>query len=341
MFKRKNGIWQETLTVEVGGKKIRKYFYGSTKAEVIRKTAAFRIEKEHGRKFATVADDWDTEHREQVTHNGHAMYAAPYRMALEQFGDSYIGDITPQALQQYIKQIAARGYARRTVAAHLTLLHLIFEFAIISGDIQINPSTSVTIPRGLKTTHRDVPDEADIQKIKAGLNLPFGLFAYLLLYTGLRRGEALALNYEDIDRAAGVIRINKAVYFDVNQPALKETKTKAGTRTVPLLAPLAAALPPDGRGPIFSMEGGKLLTQTVFRRRWATYQKASGIQSTPHQLRHLYATILFEAGIEDKTAQEIMGHSSIATTRAIYTHIREAKLAEAAAKLDGYFSSKV
>ena len=341
MVKRKDGRWQETITITKDGETIKKYFYGKTKAEVAKKMAAYQQKQEAGRTFATVADEWDTYHSEIVTHNAHVVYNVPYRMAVDRFGDTPIREITPPQIQQYIKQIAAKGYARRTVAGHLTLLNMIFDFGVVSGDLLTNPTASVAIPRGLKTTPRTVPDNSDIQKIKDSLHLPFGLFAYLLLYTGLRRGEALALTYEDIDRAAGVIHVNKAVYFDVNQPALKDTKTKAGTRTVPLLAPLEAALPCNEHGPIFCTTDGKLLTQTVFRRRWVAYQKATGIQSTPHQLRHLYATILFEAGVEDKTTQEIMGHSSIATTRAIYTHIREQKLTETTNKLNSYFRANV
>lgn len=341
MLKRKDGRWQEAITTTQNGETTRKYFYGKTKAEVAKKMAAYQQKQEAGRTFATVADEWDTYHSELVTYNAHVAYKAPYRMAVDRFGDMPIREITPPQIQQYIKQIAAKGYARRTVAGHLTLLNMIFDFGVVSGDLLTNPTASVAIPRGLKTTPRTVPDNSDIQKIKDNLHLPFGLFAYLLLYTGLRRGEALALTYEDIDRVAGVIHVNKAVYFDVNQPAVKDTKTKAGTRTVPLLAPLETALPRKGRGPIFCTTEGKLLTQTVFRRRWAAYQKATGIHATPHQLRHLYATILFEAGIEDKTTQEIMGHSSIATTRAIYTHIREQKLAETTDRLNSYFGQNI
>lgn len=71
------------------------------------------------------------------------------------------------------------------------------------------------------------------------------------------------------------------------------------------------------------------MKKTYFTRQWERWQKESGISATAHQLRHTYATILYEAGIDVKDAQALMGHSDIAVTQNIYTHIREnrAKLA--------------
>lgn len=71
----------------------------------------------------------------------------------------------------------------------------------------------------------------------------------------------------------------------------------------------------------------------AFRR----YQKESGVAVTPHQIRHGYATALFESGIDAKTAQALLGHAQISTTMDIYTHVREEALAEAAEKMDKGF----
>ena len=83
------------------------------------------------------------------------------------------------------------------------------------------------------------------------------------------------------------------------------------------------------------------LSKIMFRDRWAEYCQAIGHDITAHQLRHGFATILFEAGVEDKDAQELMGHSSIAVTRDIYTHIRQSRRTQTAEKLNGFLSSSV
>lgn len=330
MIKRKDGLWQEAITIE--GK--RKYFYGKTKAEVLRKLAAFKDQREKGSLFSDVADAWDTEHREAVTYSGHQAYSVAYRSAVSHFGDMPIKDITAKDIDLYIKRIAAQGYAKRTVQIHLTLFNLIFKYAMLRGECEYNPASVVSIPRGLKTTKRELPTSADIDIIKNSIDAPFGLFAYFILYTGLRRGEALALTYDDIDFDKKLIKVSRSLSWPVNAPVIKEPKTEAGNRTVILLDVLADKLP-RGKGYVFG--GEKPMTQSTFVRAWERYVKATGITFTPHQLRHLYATILYEANIDEKLAQELMGHSSITVTRAVYTHIRRSRLDEAAAVLNSKF----
>lgn len=336
MTKRKDGLWQESITVKEKGKKKVKYFYGRTKAEVKKKMLAYQGQLEHGRLFSAVADDWDTEHRETVSYNGHQMYKSAYAMALERFGDTPVQDITPTDINVYIQQIASKGYALRTVKAHISLLNLIFNYAILNGECLSNPAETVRPPRGLKSTPRTLPDDANIAIIENAVSHPFGLFPFLLLYTGCRRGEALALTYEDIDFKNKTISVNKSVYFESNTPVIKHPKTAAGERTIMLLDHLAEHLNPKSKGYVFCMPDGSLLTQTAFRRRWDRYVKDTGITTTPHQLRHLFATILYEAQIDEKSTQEIMGHSSITVTRNIYTHIRRKKFDAVSDALNQY-----
>ena len=168
-------------------------------------------------------------------------------------------------------------------------------------------------------------------KFCESFKVSFGIFAYFLLYTGCRRGEALALRYEDIDYENKTILINKSLYWQGNKAEIKSTKTKAGTRSIILLDALAAKLP-KGTGYVFG--GDAPLTNTAFRRRWDKYIKISGVTATCHQLRHLFATILYECGIDEKLAQELLGHSSITVTRNVYTHIRRQHLSAAAQMLN-------
>ena len=93
---------------------------------------------------------------------------------------------------------------------------------------------------------------------------------------------------------------------------------------------------PDGKGYIFCRDNGGLLTKMQYRGRWEHYCEAIEHDVTAHQLRHGFATILYEAGIEDKDAQELIGHSSIAVTRNVYTHIRQSRREQTAAKLNEY-----
>ena len=98
---------------------------------------------------------------------------------------------------------------------------------------------------------------------------------------------------------------------------------------------LAEKLNPKGKGYIFNKDGGPL-TLTAYRLRWNAYKKAIALAATPHQFRHAFTTILYEADVDEKSAQSMLGHSSIEVTRYIYTHLRARKRAEAASKLNKY-----
>lgn len=286
--------------------------------------------------FADIAEDWKDRHWGRVSYKTAEAYAAPYRRIVERYGEDEPQAITAASIQAYLNELGRRGYSRRSVQMHRDILNMIFDSAIVAGAITANPCAAVSMPRNLPTTPRELPDDEAMEAIKHS-DAPFSLFAHICLYSGLRRGEALALRYEDIDREHGVIHVTKAVEFVGNNAQLKRPKTEAGYRDAVLLDVLAEKIP-CGSGYIFAREDGGLLTKIQYRKRWAAYCEAIGHKVTAHQLRHGFATILYEAGVQDKDAQELLGHSSITTTRDIYTHIRQTRRNETAEKLNAFMA---
>ena len=159
-----------------------------------------------------------------------------------------------------------------------------------------------------------------------------------MLYTGIRRGEALALTYEDIDWENELININKSLYHKHNLPEIKSPKTESGVRSIPLLKPLKDVLDPNKTGIIFANDSGDYLKASQVETKLKWYRRETGILCSPHQLRHEYATLLHEADIVDKDAQELLGHSQISTTKDIYMHITPRRLKQTAAKLNEFLS---
>ncbi len=331
MTKRSDGRWVEAITID--GK--RRYFYGKTKAEVLKKireaTRKDEPETPSGPTFADVAKEWDRAHEAAVTYNAHRVYRQPYKRAVSELGETRLQDLTSQDIDLYIRRVASEGFAKRTVQGYLSCVNLILEYAQLHGKLLYNPASVVQVPAKLKAGQRSLPGSADIDIVKKNVDAPFGLFAYFLLYTGCRRGEALALTWDDVDLKKKTIRINKSLYWVGNKPEIKETKTAAGTRTIILLDALEKKLTP-GTGYVFG--GETPLTDIMYKHRWAGYVKATGVTFTPHQLRHLYATILYECGVDEKIAQELMGHASIRVTRDVYTHIRQQQMDKVAAMLN-------
>lgn len=289
--------------------------------------------------FGQILSEWEADHRERVGYKASEAYAPCVRRISERYADYKIEDVTASEIQAYLVHLGKRGYARRTVQMHRDVLNMAFNYAILCGYAAVNPCAAVSLPRNLPATKRELPPDDAIDAVRSRTDAPFALFALICLYAGLRRGEVLALRYDDIDRSAGVIHVNKAVEYVGNQPNMKTTKTKAGYRDVILLDQLAQHIPQKGKGYIFCRADGGLLTKMQYRKRWTQYCAEIGYDITAHQLRHGYATILYEAGIPDKDAQELLGHSSISVTRNVYTHIRQTHRKETAEKLTKYVSA--
>ena len=299
MTRRKDGRWQETITIN--GKT--KYFYGKTKAEVLRKLREFEDRQENGLTFSEVSEEWWEEKINSLEFGSIKVYSPAKKRAVQAFGDSYIKDITPSHISRVIRQFSLT-HAEKTVKNQLTVYNLIFKYAVEMGYVLYNPARDLTIPQGLPKDKRTSPSQNDINIVKNSLHIPFGLFAYMALYTGMRRGELLALTWSDIDLKNRIIHITKSLEHIHNTPHIKLPKTEMSIGTVPILDKLYEVLKP-GKGLVFPNSDGGYLTNTQFLNRWKGYVKATGITSTPHQFRHAYATMLFEAGIPPEEAQEL------------------------------------
>ena len=325
MYQRPDGLFEQIKTIN--GKRVA--FRGKTEKEVTDKMVQYQEEQEKGPLFRDVAEKWWWDKVDEIEYNTAKGYKAVYKHIIAWFGDLYIKDISPSEVAAYIKYTANRGYAYKTVSNRLSVLRLICDYAVANDIIQYNPTTSITVPRKLPRSRRNIASDKDIALIcKNARNGLFGLLGVFCLYTGCRISEAYAVRFKDIDRTAQTLTIGNAIYYEHGQPKLKAPKTDAGYRTVPLPSFLLELIPEGNPSDyLFSIDGGKTpLTESQARKGWAKYQKETGITCTPHQLRHAYATLLYEAKIDEKTAQKMMGHADISTTIKIYTHIRESKM---------------
>lgn len=334
-YQRPDGLYEAIRIID--GK--RKAFRGHTEAEVEKKMISYTAEKERGRLFREVAEEWEEEHFPTIAAGTIKCYRPALRRAIETFGDKPINTIRAPEIKRFLTEFsrADEGLAKRgqkTVTNQKLVINLILSHAVEKGDIEYNPCQNVTIPRGLKKERREAASAEDVKKIKASKSK--WLFPFILLYAGLRRGEALALTYGDIDRKAGVIHVTKSAYYFSNAPAIKEPKTAAGRRDVPILDPLIPHLLKGRKDDyIFSDNGGETpYLETQYEKHWADFKAETKITCTAHQLRHSYATMLYELGIEVKDAQDLLGHSTAAVTQDIYTHISETRRQSTAALLN-------
>lgn len=339
-YQRPDGLYEAIRVID--GK--RKAFRGHSPKEVEQKMIAYQGAIERGRSFREIAEEWEELHFPTLAPNTLKGYRPACRRAKEHFGNTSISQIKAPDIKKFISAFARTGpgqtsRAQKTVANQLLVVSLVMGYAAENGEIEFNPCANVSIPRDLSKDRREAASPEDEAKVKASADV--WLLPYLILYTGLRKGEALALTYDDIDHKNGVIRVTKSVYHESTSPKIKSPKTAAGIREMPILAPLRSKLPKRGNGYIFSTDGGKTpLKHDVYNTMWERYAKETGIQCTAHQLRHSYATMLFECGIDVKDAQDLLGHATASMTQDIYTHIRDDHRKKTAQLLDKKLSKK-
>ena len=347
-YQRKDGLYEAIRTIN--GKRVA--FRGKTEREVERKMREYKEKEERGKMFAEVADEWLVERESEISEATRLHYDSSVRTAKD-FFHVPIKQIAPLDVKRYLSHLAKQGYTQGTVKVKLSALRQIFSYAVIEGYIDVSPTEEAKIPKGLHKGQRNALTEEQEQMVKrSGIakTAPFWLFAYLLLYTGLRRGEAAARTYADIDRKNMVIHVNKKVnYSHGHSPKLENfLKSKNGLRDVPLLPPLADALPKNAIGLIFPGKDGGHMTAYDIKSSWEKYCQAVGLVDdsgdeleypiTPHCLRHSFATICYEAGLDPRSAAQFLG-VDVATLEAVYTHLREGKKISAAEKLIRHFEA--
>lgn len=323
----------------IDGKRVA--FRGRTDAEVERKMIEFHERKAKGMLFADVVEEWKEQHDKAVSFSTVRAYSAPTKAVTERFKGVYAKDLTAKDIKAHLNEMSKQDYSIKTIKKYYTIYRSALQYAAEQGYVDTNVAANVTMPQfAKKSVVRDPATEAEGQLIRDNVDL--WLLPYFLLMTGLRKGEALALTYGDIDRENKVIHITKSLAYKYNTPYIKEPKTAAGVRDVPLLDELAPHIP-NGKSNefIFSPDGeNRPMSMMVFQRKWANFQKATGITCTAHQLRHSFATMLYDADVDVKQAQDILGHTTEAMTRDVYTKISERKRKSAADNLNAFIAQK-
>ena len=341
MKKRKDGRFCKVITMH--DKRI--YFYSSEPTEkraekdIKRQILAYSEREERGKTFKEVAEEWNERYREKISDlNYNKTVRSVYNRVFEFFDGYNMREITAVEINLFINNLIMDNYSKKTVAYHKCVLNMIFTYAILHGYIKYNPVRDIRLPNNLPKNPRNLPSTDEL-KIVAAHSEGFDLLPFFMLMTGCRKSEALAITDKSIDFKQRRIHIINHLIHDGNRPVFEPVlKTEAAERDVIIPQKLYDALPHKFKGFLFSMngDGKEPLTKCAYDKRWKSYCNRYGLNITAHQLRHGYATMLFEAGINIKDVQELMGHSDITLTRQIYTHIRSERKNETEKKINAF-----
>lgn len=320
--------------------------------------------------FGEIADTWKAEVFDNAKPGTQACYGKPLERAKSEFGDIPAAELTAPEIFKLLSRMAKQDYSAKTIKMQLTVIRQIYKYALVhpkyGEELRYNPADAASLPPKMKKAQRrEAPEDEIVSAIRRKANTAyFGLFALFLLSTGFRRGEALAVQWDNIDLKAKTISCSGGVVYRNGKAIVGDTKTESGVREVPILPDLESALRalhkadnPNGAHYLFHGEDATVpMPESTFRRRWNHYCKDMGFVDTedearvskqgkrytyttysntltPHVLRHGYATLLFEAEVDVYTAQRLLGHADISTTMSVYTHLRERKKQASITKL--------
>ena len=346
-----------TLTLSDG---TRKYFYGRTKKEAEEKRDRARLLLSTGwdvgnsTTFGEMADLWLEEYKakkklhDRTKETTEAIFR---RYILPELGPMKITEIKPAHIDRLLLKIS--DLSKSTQSKVLIYTNAVFnkciENDIIPRSPAFNKKPTAEDPKKIKPL-TDAQCEALLKATKGTRVYPF---VVVLLFCGLRKGEALGLMWKDIDFEKRMMKIERSiVYLDNNRHGEINTdlKTDSARRTIPMSPEVCEVLKKEKQKSnsayVFSMKNGQFLTAESFRSMWdiIRYRTIGGpatghhVHATldfdvhPHQLRHTCCTRWISNGMTPKEAQYLMGHASPDITMGVYADYRAQQDLENTAK---------
>jgi integrase len=365
-----DGKWAGTLDLgrDAQGRRRRHVVYGQLRREVIAKLeeARSRLAADEPVRDARVTvanfiNDWlekalPASARRATTQ---ATYAALARTQLTPapFGALPLDRLRPSDIEALLLAKRDAGLAEWTVRAIYTVVRQALDTAMRDGLIRRNPAAAVKRPTVNRGEARYLTPEEAGRLLEAAKGDRLYPLLVLLLGSGLRRGEALALHWRDVDLAAGHMRVRWSLARVGGKLVFSQPKTVKSRRFVSLPAPVLETLRrhrvaqaaerlaapvwhpwPDHDDLVFSTQFGTPIEPRNAARSFARIAGRAGLDGASlHTLRHSAASALIASGVHVRIVQEVLGHSTYAVAADTYAHIAVAQQREAAERLGAAF----
>lgn len=365
--KRKDGRWEGRYTAgydPVTGKRIIKNVLGKTQAEVKEKLKqALELSQQTDVVKAesyTVGSWLDTWYEVYAKPNIRLATAERYRLMIETYTKPRIGQIplnklTPLDLQRLYKELMesgrqqeskskGKGLSSTTVRSLHLMLHCAFKQAVKERLISCNPTEDCTAPKAQKIEMKILPPEHINAYLKAAEKHNALPMFYLELVSGLRKGELVALRWDDLDTATNTISVSKQYVRNPNgEVALTRPKTETSIRKVSI-PPTAVNLliqehakHPDSPYMFPSSLTGEMYHPDSVVNLHKKILKDAGLEHIRfHDLRHTFATLALQNGVDAKTVSSMLGHYDAGFTLRTYTHATRQMQEEAAEKMENF-----
>ena len=257
---------------------------------------------------------------------------------LPELGRIRVDKLAPSDVQRLIGKLRKKGYSARYIRGIHHVLRCSLNAAVARKMIAVNPAAGAVVPK-LQHVDMDTISATDVTKLQeAELFESEPLFAcvLLMLFTGLRRGEALALRWSDIDLEHNTLVVQRELVKVHGGTLFQSTKTRTSNRLIPFGSWMKSVLINHQESQsdfikktkgynngdlVFARENGNPYYPDSLRKILHRILKKVGLPAVRvHDLRHTCATILMLSGVHPKVVQEILGHSNISVTLGTYSH---------------------
>ena len=349
-----------TLGKKPDGKPLTKRFSAKTKAEAEKKLRDFKKAQRQEAKPAIVhytlaayLDFWMKTYQYQKLKplSYDRLESTIRNHILPQLGKMRFDQISRDDIQKLINYLyRQKKLSYSSVKKTYLALSACYKHALIGNIIPHNPCLGIALPSSSENTKEVLsfsPDEVEILKRELSKTDECGkpLYHYapaylLILNTGLRMGEALSLQWDDINLSARTLRVNKTsiitrprdekgnITGGYRSETQHSTKTSSGRRTVPLNQSAERALTALRRDNtssrvILSTHGTPAMSANFERSFQVVLRNAGLPRYGIHALRHTFASLLFAGGVEVKIISKLLGHASVKITYDTYVHLFE------------------
>lgn len=349
--KRPNGTWQASL--QVNG--VRKVLYAKTEKEAKKKLGELQKQVAVTNSIPTpgrrTVQDLINEWLATVGPSLKPRTLAGYEWYMKQYvtptlGTLALSKLTPTHLQRLYTSFQDKGLTRTAAIVHARL-HSAFNLAVLWNWLPNNPTERTLAPKH-QYKRKEVWDKEELARFLEATEghwlRPLWIVA---IGTGCRLGELLALRWTDIDMPGKLLSVHRSIQR-INRQWIETTpKTRAGDRLIALPQEAVEALRkqkilvaerrlqagPDwqDRGLVFTAENGAPLHPSVAQHTIRHTCHEIGIKAaSPHQLRHLHASLLLKSGLPITAVSQRLGHANAAITMSVYAHALKKQDDEAA-----------
>jgi integrase len=342
--KLRENLFQGTIQLAPGD---RRYVSGHTRQQAEQKLAELRVLYQQGRlpvksgqKVAGYLREWlENDVRPTVAPRTYENYELNVRRVDNLIGSIRLNALKPDHIKTAYRDLLEKGLSPRSVQQVHRTLRAALRQAVKSEYLYRDPTGGVTPPRAKQREDAVLTPE----QIRALLSVTADHYLHplwiVLATTGIRLGEALGLQWRDIDFEQGMLAVRRQAQRQKGRGmVLSELKTAASRRSLPLAGGTiealrveqrsqrersrALGLPWDDKNQVFSnLSNGLFDAGSVNKSFHRALEQAGLPQCRVHDLRHMFTSFIQSRGRTEREAQEVLGHASSSTTRNVYTHV--------------------